>query len=149
MAKKAFSLIEVLVFISILSLFFVAAMAVATFSLKNMKNQEYKIIATHLAEEAMEWVKSEKETDWSIFSARDTGNGTTYCLKNLDSTVWNTQGQCPDYSLGTPAIFKRELLIDNQAGSPATTIDVEITVSWLEAGSILKVPIKAVLSVLE
>ena len=144
--KKGFSLVEVLVFVTILSLFFVAAMAVTTYSLKNMKNQEYKIIASHLAEEGMEWVKSEKEGDWTDFSSKDTGAGTTYCLKDLN---WDSPDPCADYPLGTPAIFKREIEIDNQAGSPVSSIDVQITVSWTEGTTIFQVPVKTVLNIWE
>ena len=38
--NKGFSLIEVLVFTAVLGLFFVAAVSVATFNLKNMKMQK-------------------------------------------------------------------------------------------------------------
>lgn len=144
--KKAFSLIEVLVFITILSLFFVAAMAVTTFSLRNMKASEYKILAAHLAEEGMEWVRSEKEADWSQFTDKDTLGGTTYCIKNLN---WNNSVPCTNYTLGTPAIFKRELKVDNQAGNPITATDIEITVSWTDGTTVFEVPVKTVLKVWE
>ena len=144
--RKSFSLIEVLVFITILSLFFVAALAVTTFSLRNMKSAEYKILASHLAEEGIEWVKSEKEGDWTQFITHDTGGGTTYCLNNLK---WISPTPCGDYTLGTPSIFKRELVVDNQAGTPVTSVDVQVTVSWREAGSVFSIPVKTVLSILE
>jgi len=144
--KKAFSLIEVLVFITILSLFFIAAMAVVTFSLRNMKASEYKILAAHLAEEGMEWVRSEKEVDWSQFTTKDTGGGTTYCIIDLN---WNNSVPCTNYTLGTPAIFKRELKVDNQAGNPVTTTDVEVTVSWTDGTTVFQVPVKTVLKVWE
>ena len=148
--SKSFTLIEVLVFISILSLFFVAAMTVATFSLKNMKSSEYKILATHLAEQGISWVRSEKEADWSIFTGHGSLSGITYCLNTLDSLVWNSPNPliC-NYDLGSPAIFKRELILTNQSGNPVTTTDVEITVSWQEGTIENKLPVKTVLKVWE
>lgn len=143
---EGFSLMEVLVFISILSLFFVAAITVTTFSLRSMKASEYKILASHLAEEGMEWVKSEKEADWNEFITKDTGAGTTYCLKYLN---WNSAVPCTNYTLGTPAIFKRELTVDNQAGSPITTTDIEVTVSWTDGTTVFELPVKTVLKVWE
>lgn len=126
--RKGFSLIEVLVFISILSLFFLAAMTVGTYSLRDMKNNEYKIIASHLGEEAVEWLKNEKETDWENLLSKDNGSGTTYCLVNLD---FNNLGECQDYNLGTPAIFKRELFLQN---NQSQILNVTVTVSWQKVG---------------
>jgi prepilin-type N-terminal cleavage/methylation domain len=60
--KKSFTLIEVLIFVTILSLFFVAAAAVTIVSLRNLKVQEHKILATRYAEELLELAKREKRS---------------------------------------------------------------------------------------
>lgn len=142
MKNNGFSLIEVLVFVTILSLFFVAAMTVTVFALRSMKTQQYKILATHLAEEAMEWVNSEKESDWTKFISYDTsgGTGTTYCLENLN---WTSKFSCTGYTLGTPTVFKRELVIKN-SGTPTSQVDTSINVSWLDSGGIETVNIKTI-----
>ena len=144
--RKGFSLIEVLVFTSVLGLFFVAAISVTTFNLKNMKIQEHKILASRYAEEAVEWLKQEKEDDWSVFITRGSGGGNTYCL-NSGSLGW-TDGSCGAYSLGTPAIFKREVSISN-SGSPVDQVETLVTVYWLDMGTVLSVPIKTVFKLLE
>ena len=144
--KKSFSLIEVLVFTAVLGLFFVAAMAVATFNLKNMKIQEHKILATRFAEEGVEWVKQEKEDDWPIFITRGSAGGKTYCLNSLN---WNTVVNCGEvYALGTPGFFKRELLITN-SGSPVNQVNITITVTWKEGVDSFNVVIKSVFKLLE
>ncbi|MDO9028625.1 MAG: hypothetical protein Q7U68_07200 [Candidatus Roizmanbacteria bacterium] len=142
--KKSFSLIEVLVFTAVLGLFFVAAISVATFNLKNMKIQEHKILATRYAEEGTEWVKQEKEDDWSIFITRGSVSGTTYCLNN--SLSWDSSSPCGSYGLGT--IYKRELLIKN-SGSPVNQVETTMTVYWQDMGTDLSVPIKTVFKLLE
>ncbi len=142
--KKSFSLIEVLVFSAVLGLFFVAAMAVATFNLKNMKIQEHKILATRFAEEGNEWLKQEKEDDWSMFITRGSAGGTTFCLNNSPS--WGSQSPCGSYGLST--IYKRELLIKN-SGSPVNQVETTVTVSWQDMGTVLSVPIKTVFKLLE
>ena len=143
--SRSFSLIEVLVFTTVLSLFFVTAAAVATFNIRNTKIQENKILATRYAEEATEWVRFEKESDWSVFVAHDaSGTGTTYCLNNL---AWTSASACGEvYSLGTPSIFKRELFIKN---SGPDQVDTTVTVSWKEINGIFSVPIKTVFKLLE
>ena len=139
-----FSLIEVLVFTAVLGLFFVAAVSVTTFNLKNMKIQEHKIIATRYAEEANEWVKQEKEDNWIEFRTRGSTGGTTYCLNTLLN--WTTPTSCTNYGLGT--IYKRELFIKNY-GSPVDYIEVTITVYWQDMGTILSVPVRSVFTLLE
>lgn len=142
-SEGGFSLIEVLVFTAILGLFFVAAISVATYNLQNMKVQEHKILATRYAEEAVEWVKKEKEDDWSVFITRGSLGGTTYCL---DSLSWSTPASCLDFDLGL--IYKRELLITN-SGSPVDQVETTVTVSWQDMGTVLSVPIKTVFKLLE
>ena len=139
--KKAFSLIEVLVFITILSLFFISAVTVTIFNLRNMKIQEHKILATRYAEEGNEWLKQEKEDDWQVFT---THTGTNYCLNSLN---W-TSGLCGTHSLGTPAFLKRDLIITN-SGSPVDRITTNLTVSWLENEVEQKIVLKSVFNLLE
>lgn len=143
--KKSFSLIEVLVFTTVLGLFFVAAISVTTFNLKNMKIQEHKILAARYAEEAVEWLKQEKEDDWSDFVTH-TG---PYCL-NSNSLSWPISVSCSPsaYSLGTPAFFKRELSITG-SGSPVDKVETTVTVSWQDMGTDLKVEIPTVFRILE
>ncbi len=142
---KGFSLIEVLVFTAVLGLFFVAALSVATFNVRNMKIQEHKILATRYAEEATEWLKQEKEDSWTDFILRDTsgGSGKPYCLNSL---VWTVATLCATYGLGTPTVYKRELLIKNIS---TTQIEATVTVLWKDMGTDLKVEIKTVFKLLE
>ena len=135
---KSFSLIEVLVFTAVLGLFFVAAISVTTFNLKNMKIQEHKILATRYAEEGVEWLKQEKEDGWVEFIARGSATpGTTYCLNSLG---WTPPSSCAGYSLGI--IFKRELVIKDSG-------ETKITVYWQDMGTDLKVEINTVFKLLE
>ena len=141
---KGFSLVEVLVFVTVLGLFFVAAISVTTFNLKSMKIQEHKILAVRYAEEVVEWVRQEKEDDWTTFITRDSTGPTTYCLN--DYPDWSTASTCNNYNLGT--MYKRELLIRN-SGSPVSQVETTVTVSWEDMGTNLSVPIKTVFKLLE
>lgn len=146
--KNAFSLIEVLIFVTILSLFFISAVTITTFSLRNLKIQEHKILATRYAEEGIEWIKQEKEDDWETFSLYDDsgGSGTSFCLNTLN---WNTKTDCNDsYTLGPPNIFKRVLVITN-SGNPVNSIGINLTVSWIENNVEQQVILKSVLNLWE
>jgi len=149
MKKKAFTLIEVLVFVTIVSLLYVAAIAVTTFMMKNSTFDAHKILATHYAEEAIEWVKSDRERDWIGFTGLDTtnGSGTRYCITVMD---WTNPGSCnKTYFLGTPNIFTREVVLTN-VGSPLTQqVEIEVTVSWQELSSNQEVTIRYIASIVE
>lgn len=150
--KKGFSLVEVLVFVTILSLFFVTALTVTTFNLRNLKIQEHKILATRYAEEGMEWVKQEKEDDWQNFTIHDDSTGTTYCINVLN---WNTSNSstlydCNSYTLGNPVgIFNRSMVITNSAGPPVDQVSVVMTVSWMDNNMKQQVILKSVMNLWE
>ena len=144
-SEVGFSLVEVLVFTAILGLFFVGALSVTTFNLKNMKIQEHKILATRYAEEGVEWLKQQKEDDWSIFSTRGSIGGKTYCLNN-SPLGWGSSLACVSYGLST--IYKRELVIKN-FGSPVDRVKTTVTVYWQDMGTNLKVEIITIFKLLE
>jgi type II secretory pathway pseudopilin PulG len=142
--KKSFSLIEVLVFTAVLGLFFVAAISVATFNLKNMKVQEHKILATRYAEEGNEWIKQEKEDDWFDFTSHNAGY---YCLNSLSWASYSiSYPACGtnDYISGT--FFKRELAITKPL---IDQVNTTITVTWQDMGTTLSVTIPTTFRSLE
>ena len=154
--RQAFSLVEVLVFISILSMFFVLAAAVITFSLRDMKINEHKIIATQYADELMEWLRSQKEVNWEAFYAKADTNGLVYCFNNQITSTTNiadfTDGDCGDSYNGisglVPQIFKRQATLETVAGF-SDQVNVFVEVEWKELGNTYKVPIKSVLTLWE
>lgn len=81
--QKGMTLLEVLIFVYILTLIFLTIAFTTTQSIKRTIYNQQKIIATHYAEEVHEWMRGEKETDWAIFATR---SDSTYCL-NQSITV--------------------------------------------------------------
>lgn len=136
--KQGFSLIEVLVFTSILALVFVTISAVITSSLAILKIQEHKILATHYAEELLNWLQAEKEKDWNEFASKS-NNTVTYCFNENAIVDWPPTGSCPGNSF-LDSIFKREVLIEGDY----TKKNITITVKWLEANGENKVTIKRI-----
>ncbi len=128
--KKSFSLVEVVIFIAVLSIFFVGAASVTTYTLRGIQINEHRVLATHFAEQGMEWVRSEEEADWTTFITRDQNIGsTTYCINTLD---WTSSGSCTT-TMGSPQIFKREAIITNVPDSiNPNSVDVTINVFWTE-----------------
>lgn len=147
---RGFSLVEVLIFISILAVFFVVAASVATYSLRVMQSNESRLLATRYAEELVEWLRGEKEQDWNQFNNKASNSpGTAWCF-NADtiSNFPGSSGSCAasDFSLGNPDRFKRNVvLIQDSTGGVRTNI----TVSWQEGSSTFSVPINTLFAPLE
>ena len=142
---KAFSLIEVLIFISILSIFFVAVSTVTVSSLRNMKINEHKILARYYAEQLLEWVRDQKEADWIVFLSKSAVDpGKRYCF-NSPTLSWPSEGQCTNYGLLN--FFKRELkLVTTSSGSQ---INALVTINWQEVGNNYSIPLATVFSIWE
>ncbi len=128
MRKHGFSLIETLIFVSILSLLFVVTASVTTLSIRNMKISQHKVMATHYADELMEWLIYQKQSSWQTISEKAPQIGETYCFSTLD---WDHVGACTTETVGT--IYKRQATLTAN-NSPATSINIEILVQWNEPG---------------
>lgn len=126
---------EVIIFIFIISLIFVAVAYMMTLSLKQTQYNKDKIIATHAAEELEEWLRGEKESDWSTFTTRSSDVGSVYCFNDSDLS-WPATGSCEDsYSLNNQ--FKRELTLTTSGEEVSVTINV----SWKDGANTFNVPI--------
>jgi len=149
---SGFSLIEVLVFVSILTVFFIIAAAIMGTSLRNMKANEHKILATHYAEELQEWLKGQKEADWQEFLT-NAGQKSGDCF-NQAEIAWATADTACSFNgmVGSdgPKIFKRRVTFD--PGSPALTdteVAVSIAVEWQDLGVGYSVPLNSVFTLWE
>lgn len=151
--KSSFSLIEVLIFVTILSGFFVIAASVVAVSLRNLKISEHKLIASHYATEVMEWVRSQSQDDWNDFVTTYAPTaGKTYCFGTSPITGWPAATPCTNsFNSLSPAIFNREVSLTGSNGSCGFTcqVKVDITVEWKDSGIGFTVPVSSVFSVWE
>ena len=156
--KKSFTLIEVLIFVTILSLFFVAAAAVTIVSLRNLKVQEHKILATRYAQELVEWLRGEKEENWGgeLYNINNPVDSFTekitkfrssqaVCFNSLD---WNNTSPCT-YSLDS--FFKRTASFtwNSNFENYIYQVNASILVEWQELGQTYQVPINSIFTIWE
>ena len=152
--QEGFTFIEILVFVTIVSLLFVSLTSVVTSSLQRMKIVEERLYAQRYAEELLEWLRAEKETDWQAFMDRDVnGSGTIYCFNNAIDFLnddWDedgpTPGPCADYNgiTGTsPLIYKRYVVLTHR-GSPPTQMSVQIVIEWQNGNKFYSVPLNTI-----
>jgi type II secretory pathway pseudopilin PulG len=127
--SKGFSLIEVLIFVTILSLFLITAASIITVSIRQNSLKVNMLKAEHYNEQLLEWIRSEKEADWNTFTTNADGTGITYCFTD-SSYSWNSS-PCGYDLLG---MFKRTALLKS-FGNPATKVEVTAYTDWQEGGN--------------
>jgi type II secretory pathway pseudopilin PulG len=140
---KGFTLIEVLIFITLIPLIFIAVSYITTYSLQNTKINQNKILATHYAEELKEWLRGEKEEDWNTFAT--VANMGNWCFNNEPITDWDSHSRCGS-SYGLNNLYKRDLTLTKDSDTQATA---KITVEWKENNNTYKIPINTVFSLWE
>ncbi len=127
--NKGQSLFEVIFALGIASLILVAAIALTTSSLRSSTFSKNSLVATQLAQQASEWLRSERDSDWVSFSARASATGTTWCL--VDTSWPVVTGACSGTMSGT--IFSRSATLTSRDTNNDTiidSIDADVSVSW-------------------
>ncbi|HRN69882.1 MAG TPA: prepilin-type N-terminal cleavage/methylation domain-containing protein [Candidatus Woesebacteria bacterium] len=132
-----FTLLEVMIFTTILSIVLVSAAAFTTRLVYNLRINEHKVYANIAASELLEWITSERESDWNrIYNAAgDAPGGNTYCINSnlsLQTTITSfTAGACTFNGITgrDPQIFKRELILVRNGPNQVTAT---VRVSWRE-----------------
>lgn len=158
--KNSFSLVEVLVFVTIISVFFVMVVSSTIVAIRNMKYNEHKIIATHYAQELAEWLRAQKTIDWggdicdiskgcvpSSFTAYATARGTpptttTYCFAEPISGWGSLSTTCSSTQL-IDSIYSRLVTFNSPISSVIVLgstnyvqeVRATITVSWNDLGN--------------
>ncbi len=123
------SLIEVLTALAVVLLVIVALIRATTISMRSSSFSKAQAQATAYAQEAIEWIRAERDKDWNGISSRA---GTTFCL-NLESLSWLSEGLCPaddGYTLG--GRFKREATLIS-VGGEGNQVEVKVVVSWQDS----------------
>jgi len=124
--SKGQSLFEVVTALGVVTIIIVALVALASNSIHNSNFSRDKALATRYSQEATEWLREERDTNWDIFSSK--AETPTWCLPSLSWTAASVGNCNGDYLSGTR--FQREIffsLVD------AKTVGVQVIVSWQDA----------------
>lgn len=121
------SLFELVVAIAISALVIVAIVSLVTNALRSATFSKNNAAANALASQAVEWLRSERDNDISVFL---TNASTPYwCFANLD---WTTPGIC---AVGNQinSLFTREGNFQIATVSGKTIIQSTIKVTWTDS----------------
>lgn len=137
---KGQSLFEVIMALAIATLIIVALVALASSSIRNTTFSKNKTLATRYSQEATEWLRGQRDTDWATFYAR--AANPLYCLKSLSWTD-AVIGACGSGQEIANTPFKREVAFSRTTvtvgGSPKDVVEAEIKVYWTDAQGVHEV----------
>lgn len=133
MREKGQSLIEVLTALAVVLLVIVALIRATTTSMKGSDFAKTQASATSYGQEAIEWIRAERDKSWDDFYSKATPDpGLVYCL-NSGLTLLSelSEGACTgDDSYSLDGKFKREATLTDLGGNK---IEVKVTVSWQDS----------------
>lgn len=124
--SKGQSLFEVVTALGVVTIIIVALVALASNSIHNSNFSKDKALATRYAQEAVEWLRKERDNNWDTFSIKAVTP--TWCLPSLSWTA-ALVGDCDgDYISNTR--FEREISF---TVTDAKTIEVQVVVFWQDS----------------
>lgn len=140
-SQEGFSLIEVIVFVSLVSIILIAAAGFTVQMLNRMSYNQHKLYAAHYVNDVQEWLDGEREADWPTFVSAASTGGTLYCINDpigisddIDTLTPTTLASCGATGITgeTPPLYRRTLVLtSDNAGS---TVTARIEVMWFENG---------------
>lgn len=134
--KKSFSLIEVLIFVTILSIVLITSASIITISMRQNSVKISLLKAVHYNEQLMEWMRSERELEWSSFTTHGDSVGISYCFSQTTFSwespiVGDPRVGC---SANLDGVFRRYATIKS-VGLPVTEVQVTVHTEWESSGS--------------
>lgn len=114
------SMFEVIIALFIIAMIIVGVVSLTTISVSNSVFSRNKTLAGKYSQEAIEWLRSQREVNFSVFKTNATG---TWCLSSL---AFSSHSACGSSITGT--IFKRQVTFT--VVTNPTIIKAEVTTSW-------------------
>ena len=125
--EKGQSLFEVVLALAVITTIVVALIILASNAIRNTTFSKNKTLATRHSQEAMEWLRGERDEDWDDFALR--ALIPTYCLPEL---AWSTSivGNCGTNDTIDGTELFREISFSTVA---ADNIQADVAIYWTDA----------------
>ena len=144
------SLFEVVLALGIISFIMVALISLTTLSVRNASVTRNKTSANRFAQEAVEWLRGERDADYDLFKGNVpitvssdcptidiSGYTQTYpcmCLIDANSTVWNDKHCIRDDPASlVDGKYAREISFRIDDVNKPNQVDAAIIVSWTDS----------------
>lgn len=123
---RGVSLIESVVTLGVVMLLITGLVVGMTASLQNAQGSKSRALAVQYAQEALEIMRQERDTNWATFAAR--GGQINYCMGGTGQLTTPVDGVCPVFA-GT---FSRKMTFTL---TDPKEMNVVVIVSWTEGNS--------------
>ena len=120
------SLFEVVVALAISAVIVVALVSLASSSIRNATFAKNKTLASRYAEEAIEWLRGQRDSDIDTFKSNSLSP--VWCLENPS---WSSPGSCSSGDEISGTIFLRELSFPDDGATEI--IEANVRVYWTDA----------------
>lgn len=126
--EKGQSLFEVVLALGVIAAITVGVVSLTVGSIRNASFSKNKTLAGRYAQEATEWLRSERDKNFTVFSGRASG---TYCLK--DPIGWSIHTNCSPTDNIPGTILYRKVTFSTSLVSGKTVIQASVKVYWTDA----------------
>ncbi len=126
---KGQSMFEVVMALFIMALIIVGVVFLSTNSIANSAFSRNKTIAGRYSQEAVEWLRGQRDSDPSLFITYATG---TWCLTSLSFTT-SPHVACSSANFISGTIFRRQVVFTEDGSTSDTIIKAEVTTSWTDS----------------
>ena len=126
MRNKGQSIFEIVLAVGFISIVLFALVSLMVQTQRNTSSSKNRADGSRLVQEATEWLRSERDSDWGAFYGRTAGN-TTWCLNALG---WTTSSACSGNMTDKP--FRREVSFTRDIADP-NTVRADVLVRWSDS----------------
>ncbi len=141
LTNRGQTLIEIIIAIAVAVLVIAAIAQVATVGSRNATYSQTRTKASEYAQEATEWLRSQRDKNWNVFANHDL----TYCINTLPADI----GTLPATGTGTcgasylDVIFQRTMRFEYISPNQR---NITVAVSWTDSKGLHSVSVQTTLT---
>lgn len=120
------SMFEVVIALFIIAMITVGVVSLSTNSLSNSIYSRNKSLAGKYSQEAMEWLRGQREQNTQAFITNIAANP-VYCLQSLN---WTNTGVCNDTEFISGTVFIRQVTFVTTIVSGKSLIEADVKTYW-------------------
>ena len=125
--QKGISLLEIVIAVGLISIILLALVSVSTKSISNTTYSRERNQASRYSQEAVEWLRSQRDLGWSAFYVY-VDSSDTWCL---DTLSWTNSGACSGRMIANTNLVREVEFTTPEQG----VVEVKVTVTWVDAGN--------------
>lgn len=126
------SFVEVVIALALISIVLITIVSLAALSIRASVFSRNQTEASRYTEQASEWLRSEKDANWSAFKSHAVSSN--WCL---DSLYWQKQNACSGSDVISGTVFIRSLKFTNNSDG---SVSADLSTSWTDAQGTHTVP---------